>query len=197
MIYKLNVGKINTMQFGDIQYISDDIFFAGCSRRCPTCFNKDLWNPSLGDEQTPIQIFNRLSKVKWVCLIGGEPLEQDTESLRSLVDLLHKSGKKITLFTSVLNPWHYISVDHYHIDIKPFHPDKIPVPPKGVGVSYGVIAQPDEVPCINKFKNIALYNIYIKSLNGIHTQTTDLWVEVFRAYGLSPLVDSKIYVDNP
>ena len=29
MTYKLTVGYIKTMQFGDIKYISDDIFFSG------------------------------------------------------------------------------------------------------------------------------------------------------------------------
>ena len=54
------------------------IFFTGCDIRCPGCFNKSIWEPTVGrdfTEKTISDIIN-WSNVPWnagLSILGGEP----------------------------------------------------------------------------------------------------------------------------
>ena len=114
---KLSIAEIRTMQSGDINHLSDDIYFNGCTNRCAYCFNPELREFKAGN-YTVEEIVAQLSDVEWVCLIGGEPLEQGYEDLQELIDVLRwRLGKKVCVFTSFGEPWKFIEADHYHIHL--------------------------------------------------------------------------------
>ena len=129
------------MQTGDIIYLSDDIYFTGCSRGCPYCFNRRLQDNAEGKIYTIDSIINKLSDVKWVCFIGGEPLQQDIKEMNQLIRRLHKHKKKVAVFTSFQEPWKILkNADHYHIDVKCHDWDIVVNPPNRVNVSLGLVS---------------------------------------------------------
>jgi anaerobic ribonucleoside-triphosphate reductase activating protein len=82
-----------------LEYISVDLFFYGCSRRCIGCHNPELWefkNPNLSAEEI-VEIVNLAERAKVVTLMGGEPLEQ--ENLIYLLGKLRETGKMLSLCT--------------------------------------------------------------------------------------------------
>lgn len=160
------VNKIRKMQTGDINHICDSIYFQGCSVGCPYCFNKETWDKKNGIEMTEDKLISKLSRVKWVCLMGGEPAEQNIGDIKKLIDRLHKLNKKVVLFTSYVNaPKDIPNADHYHIDVKVW--DRTPAVPHDK-TSYGVVS----IICDEKdyklcFRNITDKPIYIKSPVGV------------------------------
>lgn len=159
----LSVKVINTIQVGDLNVLSDDIYFRGCSKQCKYCFNPEL-RDSIGNNMTVKDIINNLSFAEWVCLMGGEPMEQDLLELKKLVDTLHGIGKKVCVFTSYPDPWKYITADHYHIHINQTSlNEKVP---KNVSlglVSYNLTEDimTDKLACVNRD-----IPIYVKTCYG-------------------------------
>lgn len=81
------------------------IWFSGCNFRCKDCYNRKLWDKSFGSKHNASAVAkmvkalcNKLG-VKYVVLLGGEPLQQDKEELLSLCRLLNEAGLKIWLYT--------------------------------------------------------------------------------------------------
>lgn len=96
------------MIFYKHQFITVDrtleLYFAGCTYHCPGCQNEFLWDKSVGEEKTPEQIISKLlwyvPVVKQVHILGGEPLQQDMDEMKILLDGLKDAGfKNITVFT--------------------------------------------------------------------------------------------------
>lgn len=91
-----------------------DIFVSGCSGRCKGCFNKELQDFNQGSLYTTwfdyikeeISFADYLASeggisIRYIRLLGGEPLEQDSKDLKVLVDFLESSfTKELILFTS-------------------------------------------------------------------------------------------------
>ncbi|MEE3483241.1 MAG: radical SAM protein [Bacteroidales bacterium] len=72
--------------------------FSGCNLKCPFCDTKhEEYN-----EMTDDEIINAIKQYSspWVILTGGEPSLQVTESL---VDKIHKIGKKVAIETNGTN----------------------------------------------------------------------------------------------
>ena len=72
--------------------------FSGCNLKCPFCDTKhEEYNQMTDDE-----IINAIKQYSspWVILTGGEPSLQVTESL---VDKIHKIGKKVAIETNGTN----------------------------------------------------------------------------------------------
>ena len=131
MIY---YAQIKTVQTGDINYISDNIFFEGCREACLYCFNKELWERK--HEMKMSEVLSSLSDIsKYVCFMGGEPTEQ---ILLPIIDEIRKSGKKIIIFTA--HPERLYGIDHLfhhiHYDLKP---TKTPMKVRN-NTSYGIVA---------------------------------------------------------
>ena len=98
----------------DLEEESYDIFVSGCSGRCKGCFNKELWNFNQGSLfstwfeliEDEINFANYLASkgglnLKYIRILGGEPLEQDKRDLEILVEFLEsKFTKELILFTS-------------------------------------------------------------------------------------------------
>ena len=112
------------MQTGDINHVADNIYFSECNVDCPYCFNPEV-NRTVGKLMTKEEIYNSLSNVQWVCLMGGEPLYLNVDTLHELVRYLRRKGKKVVLFTSRQRPWSWIAADHYHIDVKVWKGDVV------------------------------------------------------------------------
>lgn len=70
--------------------ISYNIYFAGCSIRCPGCHNQELWEQENNQKTTTDDVFEALivnmEIADYVCILGGEPLDQ----YPALVDLITK-----------------------------------------------------------------------------------------------------------
>lgn len=73
--------------------------FSGCNLKCPFC-DTDF---SAYTEMSEEEIVTRCSAypTQWVVLTGGEPTLQLTQTL---IDRLHKAGKKIAIETNGTNP---------------------------------------------------------------------------------------------
>lgn len=84
--------------------------FQGCSLACVWCDSKYTWSEtskhSLGEltlQQVRGQVSKLVNKTEWVCITGGEPLEQ-LQDFENLVYELHADGYKIEVETSGLIP---------------------------------------------------------------------------------------------
>jgi len=93
---------------------------AGCSLGCPECDTKPSWKSKNKlkvddkevDEVAPMVVVNEVQAIdpntSYICITGGEPLEQDQESIVSLIDLLRLRFPfaKIVVETSGAYPVH-------------------------------------------------------------------------------------------
>ena len=69
--------------------VSFDIFFQGCSLGCDGCQNPELQDfvPGQYKEEDVIEMVKEnLLLLDYICLLGGEPLDQDLGSLRALIN---------------------------------------------------------------------------------------------------------------
>ena len=107
------IAKIETMQTGDATEMTDNIWFSGCSRHCPSCHNKNLWFKQ-GTYYTAEALIEQLSGIRWVALMGGEPMEQ--KETGDLIIKLKDAGKKVLLFSTYV-PVNY--PDHLHLHLLP------------------------------------------------------------------------------
>lgn len=74
------------------------VWVAGCSHKCPGCHNQFTWNYNIGDDisetETAIEIIqaikDQLDKpyIAGITFSGGDPLDQNTESLNQLLTLI-------------------------------------------------------------------------------------------------------------
>jgi len=99
------------------------VHFAGCSLRCPGCFNRSM-RPTVGRQMAAAELADELlALAPAVTISGGEPTDQ-LESLRELLQELRKRGcRDIVLFSGrtlrELNgsaTWHAI-VDNGLLDV--------------------------------------------------------------------------------
>lgn len=70
--------------------INTTIFFTGCSFGCPGCFNKDIQDFRTGDQLTREMVDEFIDHansphVTGVCILGGEPFQQNLEELYSFI----------------------------------------------------------------------------------------------------------------
>jgi len=92
---------------------------AGCGLRCKFCDTSAAWKG--GTWLSVREILRRLGRIRkaypasWVCLTGGEPLEQD---VRELARCLKKEGYKIQAETNGLF-YQRLPVDWYTVSPKP------------------------------------------------------------------------------
>lgn len=72
------------------------IWFRGCSIRCKSCINPELWNRDSNSNKSIEEVISKISD-DGVTLLGGEPLDQ--EDIELLIDELKSLNKTIILFT--------------------------------------------------------------------------------------------------
>lgn len=81
-----------------------EVYLAGCKGpHCEGCHNPESWSFNQGDhfkEVVPSLLEKARSRlVKWVWVLGGEPLDQDLEALEELLYHLAWVRKPLMLFT--------------------------------------------------------------------------------------------------
>ena len=86
--------------------ISIDIFFRGCSRLCPGCHNKELQEfvePTVSIECIKKSLNSYRDKYSVITLMGGEPMDVPKDRLLYLLKVLHTEfpEKKLSMYTSV------------------------------------------------------------------------------------------------
>lgn len=101
------------MKIASTQYSANtrsfEIYLSGCDGRCgDACHNKELWDFNLlgydyddvmGSIVVKINEFNKL--IDWIWVLGGEPLLQDKNDLRTMLKILKSMTlKPIMLWTS-------------------------------------------------------------------------------------------------
>ena len=81
------------------------IWFSGCNMGCKNCHNPELQSKDRGQKyDTKTVLFAICSECEkqnldTVVLLGGEPLEQEFDSLSLLINKLHTYGYKVWLYT--------------------------------------------------------------------------------------------------
>lgn len=86
----MKYAKIIKHDIGNWDGITTTIFFSGCRFNCPGCFNKELQNFNYGKpfnkEIEDLFISYANSKhVTGICILGGEPFQQDLDIMLSFV----------------------------------------------------------------------------------------------------------------
>lgn len=95
----MNYASMRKYDVSNWDGVNTTIFFSGCKFNCPGCFNKDAQDFNYGFE------FNDKEKelfIKWakdehvdgVCILGGEPFQQDLDELLDLVIRIKKEVEK-------------------------------------------------------------------------------------------------------
>lgn len=95
----MRYSKINKYDASNWDGISTTIFFTGCTFGCPECFNIDIQDFESGDILTEdlIDEFVTHAKSKHVtdvCILGGEPFQQDLDELYSFISRLKNEVSK-------------------------------------------------------------------------------------------------------
>lgn len=107
-----------------------NLFPESTCRYCDTLYAQD----PIGNEMSVREVVDKLYDIKpmaslgsWVCITGGEPLQQESE-LHSLVRLLKACGYLVSIETNgtLTRPWWYTKVDSWVADCK--------TPSSGVGL---------------------------------------------------------------
>ncbi len=79
------------------------IWFQGCRRRCPGCFNPLAGEGEGGEEISPADLFRRVGrwrdKIEGLTLSGGEPLDQLPGLLPFLRRVRRETSLSVLLFT--------------------------------------------------------------------------------------------------
>ena len=79
--------------------INTTIFFSGCKFNCPGCFNKDAQDFNYGldynlDAENLFISYAKDEHSVGVCILGGEPFQQDLDILLRLVKRIKEEVKK-------------------------------------------------------------------------------------------------------
>lgn len=81
------------------------VWFAGCTHGCRGCQNMTLWDKNNGEYFSPRELHDLIIKetqktnIHTVTLLGGEPLQQNTQDLLELLVLLDYTGFTIWVYT--------------------------------------------------------------------------------------------------
>ena len=101
--------------------INTSVYFSGCNFRCPYCHNKDFWDFDCGSIWTP-EVEDRVIEcvssphVKHLCILGGEPLQQDLDTLLTFIRKVKKcTGKSVIMWTGY--EWETLLKDTSRMDI--------------------------------------------------------------------------------
>jgi len=100
----MKLAKINMNSTAEVKgEFSDVVFFQGCSRNCIYCFNPELKENGVSEQEKGYKelaqaLYHSFSGV--VVLTGGEPLDQPKEEIFRLIKLLKYNNKKVVVETS-------------------------------------------------------------------------------------------------
>ena len=101
----MKYAKIIPYDTGNYVGINATIFLTGCTIGCKGCFNKEIQDFKSGrefgkDEQASFIQLAKDPKISHICILGGEPFDQDLYELYDFVaELKHEVGKPIVVWT--------------------------------------------------------------------------------------------------
>lgn len=104
----MNYSRIIKYDATNWEGINTTIFFSGCTFACKGCFNSSIWDFNSGEEFTKdiMDEFIEHAKsprISGICILGGEPLQQDLDILLIFVErLVFEVGKPIHLWSGYL-----------------------------------------------------------------------------------------------
>lgn len=79
------------------------IFVSGCDGKCLQCHNESLWNFNVGEDWTTygkkFRQYLSTNMIKYIWIMGGEPLLNNINSLELMLKYLYQFKKKIMLWT--------------------------------------------------------------------------------------------------
>lgn len=124
----MKYAKIRAMDVNNGPGVCVTLFVQGCDRHCDGCFNPETWNFNNGNawnKKCHIQFVEECKKdyVKNICILGGEPLEQDAQLIELLKDIKKETDKPIWLWTGYTFEEIYLPTKHIttqQFDIKKF-----------------------------------------------------------------------------
>ena len=101
----MNYAKILKYDTGNWDGVNTTIFFSGCRFNCPGCFNKCAQDFNYGKKYTEevedlLISYAKDEHVVGVCILGGEPFQQDIDILLRLVRrIAYEVNKPIHIWT--------------------------------------------------------------------------------------------------
>jgi anaerobic ribonucleoside-triphosphate reductase activating protein len=100
----MKYAKMRAMDINNGPGICATLFVQGCNRHCSGCFNPETWDFNGGqvwNRRCHTQFVEECKKehIKNVCILGGEPLEQDIQLIELLKDIKKETNKSIWLWT--------------------------------------------------------------------------------------------------
>lgn len=101
----LRVAHIDDLDFVNTDGLALTVYFQGCSLHCKGCQNKELQDFSGGTQYNNLDLLMlTLDKFEkgdydYICLCGGEPLQQDNYYLKLYITTLTNIGIKVWLYT--------------------------------------------------------------------------------------------------
>ena len=104
----MNYAKIMKYDIGNWDGITTTIFFSGCTFHCPGCFNAELQDFNYGELFTKeiedlFISYSKSNHVSGVCILGGEPFQQDMKVMINLFRRIKEEvGKPIHVWTGYL-----------------------------------------------------------------------------------------------
>lgn len=104
----LYYNTIKPLDVANGKGISCSIFFQGCSHHCKNCFNQETWSFKGGkefNEKEQEEFIKNANKsvVSSISILGGDPLQQDSEDLYNFLKRLKEEvNKPIFLWTGYI-----------------------------------------------------------------------------------------------
>lgn len=101
----MNYAKIIKYDTANWDGINTTVFFSGCTLKCQGCFNKDIQDFKYGHKFTFRTLDLLVSDafddhVDGICILGGEPFDQDLNMLlRIVMELYYKVSKPIHIWS--------------------------------------------------------------------------------------------------
>jgi len=96
------VREITEMSFQETSGISMNVYFSGCTLKCPGCHNTQMWEQTEQDKTNTESVFEKIIQTisieENVCLLGGEPLDQ-YPAVVDLILKLHDIAVPVWLYT--------------------------------------------------------------------------------------------------
>ena len=95
----MNYAEIKKFDIANAPGICTTIFFSGCTHRCEGCFNQVAQDFNYGQPFTPevqdkFLEYAKNSQIDNICILGGEPLQQNLDKMYKFIKKLKKQTKK-------------------------------------------------------------------------------------------------------
>lgn len=117
----MNYVDIKNLDVGNGFGINVSVYFSGCKFHCLNCQNKDFWDFNCGypwtkEVEDQVIEYVKYPYVKHLCILGGEPLQQDLTVLRDFIIRVKKeSGKDVLMWTGYT--WETILKDPKRLNV--------------------------------------------------------------------------------